>query len=313
MMELPLSGPHIDRPKEHMTPANEVRKSKAERTAEAREKARLIREAQLKKDKRNKLLIGWGIVAAVVAILVIVALVVTTTMKQNAPIADQGPTPANSNAHGGVTLLANTQVAKTEPATVNAADLPDKPATAPAEVVAPGAEAEAGKPVKVVLYIDFICPVCKDFESKYNEQLTSLRNDGKITVEYRPLGFLDSRSSTNYSSRAANVAACVANQSPDKYAALVDSLFAKQPAEGSAGISDNDLKKLATDVGAQDISKCVDDRTYRPYVLFTTKEAAAIGVTGTPTVFVDGKQWGKGDSAQTPFPDFLQAAIAAKG
>jgi protein-disulfide isomerase len=294
-----------------MSPANEVRKSKAERTAEAREKARLIREAQLKKDKRNKLLIGWGIVAAVVAILVVVALVVTSSMKQNAPISDQGPTPANGNVHGGVTLLANTDVAKLEPATVDAASVGEPPQAAPAEVLAPGAEAEAGKPVKVVLYIDFICPVCKNFEAQYNEQLTSLRNEGKITVEYRALGFLDSRSTTNYSSRAANAAACVVNESPEKYAEFVDALFANQPAEGGAGLSDDRLKSMASDIGV-DISSCVDDKTYRPYVKFTTKEASAIGVTGTPSVFVDGKQWGKGDSAQTPFPDFLQAAIDAK-
>ena len=304
--------PYVDRPKELMSPANEVRKSKAERTAEAREKARLIREAQAKKDKRNKLLIGWGIVAAVVVILVVVGLVVAGNIQRNAPIADQGPTPANANAHGGVTLLANNQVAKTEPATVDAASLGDAPKTPPAEVVAPGAEAEAGKPVKVVLYVDFICPVCKDFETRYNDQLTSLRNDGKITVEYRPLGFLDSRSTTNYSSRAANAAACVANTAPEKYADYFNALYAQQPAEGSAGLSDNDLKKMASDMGV-DINSCVDDKTYRPFVKFTTKEASAIGVTGTPTVFVDGKQWGKGDSAQTPFPDFLQAAIAAKG
>ena len=296
-----------------MSPANDARKSKAERTSEAREKARLIREAQLKKDKRNKLLIGWGIVVAVVAILAVVALVVTTTMQNNAPVADQGPTPANGNAHGGITLLANTEVAKLEPATVDAASVGEPPQTAPAEIVAPGAEAEAGKPVKVVLYIDFICPVCKNFEAQYNEQLTTLRNEGKISVEYRALGFLDNRSSTNYSSRAANAAACVVNESPEKYAEFVDSLFANQPAEGGAGISDNDLKKMATDIGAKPIDTCIDEKTYRPFVKFTTKQAAAIGVTGTPTVFVDGKQWGKGASAQTPFPEFLQAAIAAKG
>jgi protein-disulfide isomerase len=294
-----------------MSPANEVRKSKAERTADAREKARLIREAQLKKDKRNKLLIGWGIVAAVVAILVVVALVVTSSMKQNAPVADQGPTPANGNVHGGITLLANTEVAKLDPATVDAAAVGEPPQAAPAEVVAPGAEAEAGKPVKVVLYIDFICPVCKNFEAQYNEQLTSLRNEGKITVEYRALGFLDSRSTTNYSSRAANAAACVVNESPEKYAEFVDALFANQPAEGGAGLSDDKLKSMASDIGV-DINSCVDEKTYRPFVKFTTKEASAIGVTGTPSVFVEGKQWGKGDSAQTPFPDFLQAAIDAK-
>jgi protein-disulfide isomerase len=295
-----------------MSPANEPRQSKSERTAAAREKAREIREAQLKKDKRNKLLIGWGIVAAVVAIIVVVALVVTSNIQNNAPVADEGPTPANGNVYGGVTLLANTDVAKTEPATVNVADIPAPAATPPATVTAPGAEAEAGKPVKVVLYIDFICPVCKNFETQYNQTLTSLRNEGKITVEYRPLGFLDTRSTTNYSSRAANAAACVVNESPEKYADFVNVLFEKQPAEGGAGISDDDLKTMATDVGAKSIETCVDEKTFRPWVKYTTQQAASIGITGTPTVFVEGEQWGKGESAQTPFEEFLQAAIDAK-
>ncbi|MBB6404556.1 thioredoxin domain-containing protein [Arthrobacter sp. AZCC_0090] len=291
-----------------MSPANEPRLSKAERTAQAREKAREIREAQLKKDKRNKLLIGWGIVVAVVAILAVVALVVSQNIANNAPIADQGPTPANSNVHGGVTLLKGTDVTKAAAATVNLADLPSAPATKPATVTAPGAEAEAGKPVKVVAYIDFICPVCKNFEATYNQQLTQLRNDGKISLEYRPLGFLDASSSTNYSSRAANAAACVVNSSPDKYSAFVDLLFARQPAEGSAGLSDNDLKKMATEAGAANIDSCVDSKTYRPFVKVVTKEAAVIGVTGTPTVFVEGKQW---DGKTDPIAD-LNAAAAAK-
>lgn len=295
-----------------MSPANEPRQSKTERTAAAREKAREIREAQAKKDKRNKLLIGWGIVAAVVAIIVVVALVVTSNIQNNAPVADEGPTPANGNVYGGVTLLANSEVAKTEPATVRVADIPAPAETAPAVVSAPGAEAEAGKPVKVILYIDFICPACKNFETQYNETLTNLRNEGKISVEYRPLGFLDSQSTTNYSSRAANAAACVVNESPEKYADFVNALFEKQPAEGGAGISDADLKKMATDIGAKSIETCVDEKTFRPWVKYTTQQAASIGVTGTPTAFVDGKQWGKGESAQTPFEDFLQAAIDAK-
>ena len=289
-----------------MSPANEVRKSKAERTAEAREKARLIREAQQKKDKRNKMLIGWGIVAAVVAILAVVALVVTTSIRQNTPIADQGPVPASANVNGGVILLANTEVKKTEPATVDVTTL-TKPETVPRPVVAPGAEAEAGQPVKVIAYIDFICPVCKRFEDTYNDALTSLRNEGKITMEYRPLGFLDRQSSTNYSSRSANAAACVADKAPEKYAEYVDVLFANQPAEGGAGLSDDKLKSLASDIGA-DINSCVDDKTFRPYVKYSTELAANTGISGTPTVFIDGKQW---DSASDLNAE-IQAAIDAK-
>ena len=299
-------SPHVNRPKEHMSPANEVRKSKAERTAEAREKARLIRDAQLKKDKRNKLLIGWGIVAAVVAILAVVALVVTTSIRQNTPIADQGPVPANANVNGGVTLLANTDVKQTDPANVDVTTL-TKPETPPSPVVAPGAEAEDGQPVKVIAYIDFICPVCLRFEETYNEALTSLRNEGKITMEYRPLGFLDRQSSTNYSSRSANAAACVADTAPDKYAEYVNVLFENQPAEGGAGLSDDKLKSLASDIGA-DINSCVDDKTFRPYVKYSTELAANTGITGTPTVFIDGKQWDGGTDLNAE----IQAAIDAK-
>ena len=112
----------------------------------------------------------------------------------------------------------------------------------------------------------------------------------KISLEYRPLGFLDRQSSTNYSSRAANAAACVADKAPDKYAEYVDTLFANQPAEGGAGLSDDKLKSLASDIGA-DINSCVDDKTFRPYVKYSTELASNIGITGTPTIFVDGKQW----------------------
>jgi len=292
-----------------MSPANESRLSKAERTAQAREKARAIREEQLKKEKRNKLLVGWGIVVAIVVIIAVVAFVVVGNVQNNAPIADNGPTPANGNVHGGVTLLANSDVVKSEPATVNVADVPAPLASKPATVAVPGGEAEAGKPVKVVAYIDFICPVCKRFETTYGESLTNLRNEGKISLEYRALGFLDQQSTTNYSSRAANAAACVVNTSPEKYADFFNLLFERQPAEGSAGISDKDLKAMATEVGAANIDSCIDSKQYRPWVKVATQEAAAIGVTGTPTVFVDGKQW----DGSTDLNAEIQTAITAKG
>lgn len=297
-----------------MSPSNQPRPTKAERTAAAREKARQIREAQLKKEKRNKLLLRWGVVVALVAVIAIVALVITTTMRQNAPIADSGPSPANMNANGGITLGKGTAVTAAPAANINLSSVPTPTAqpTASQAANAPGVEAAPkGQPAKVVVYVDFICPVCGDFEKTNGDTLTQLRNDGKITLEYRPIGFLDSRSTTNYSSRAAAAAACVANSYPDKYADFFNDLYAQQPAEGSAGLSDQQLKDIASKRGA-DISKCVDDKTYRPFVKYTTALAAAVGVTGTPTAFVDGKQWGIGDSAKQSFQDFLQADLDAR-
>ncbi|GAB3269528.1 hypothetical protein GCM10027449_03750 [Sinomonas notoginsengisoli] len=298
-----------------MSPANQPRQTKAERTAAAREKARQIREEQQKRERRNKLLIRWGVVVALVAVIAVVALVVTTSMRQNAPIGDSGPRAANTNQYGGVTLGKGGDV-KTVPAgTVNVSDVPTPSAkpSAGEPANAPGVEASAkGEPVKVVMYVDFICPICKQFEDTYGDKLNQARNDGKITLEYRVLGFLDQQSSTNYSSRAGNAAAAVANFHPEKYADFLAALYAQQPAEGSSGLSDQKLKDIAKGLGA-DISQAVDDKTYRPQVKYDTQLASSSGVTGTPTVYVDGKQWGVGDAAKTPFDQFLDAAISAKG
>ncbi|WP_077490771.1 DsbA family protein [Sinomonas mesophila] len=297
-----------------MSPANQPRQTKAERTAAAREKARQIREEQLKREKRNKLLLRWGVVAALVAVVAVVALVVTTSLRQNAPIADTGPRAANSNQYGGVTLGKGTEVTAVPASTVDVASVPAPTSqpTAGQPASAPGVEASpAGEPVKVVLYIDFICPACKQFEATYGEKLTQLRDEGKVTVEYRAIGFLDRQSTTNYSSRAANAAACVVNSTPQHYAAFVDELMAQQPAEGGAGLSDDKLKEIARGLGAT-IDQCVEDKTYRPMVKYDTQLASASGVTGTPTAFVDGKQWGIGESAQQGFDQFVDAAVAAK-
>lgn len=297
-----------------MSPSNQPRPTKAERTAAAREKARQIREAQLKREKRNKLLLRWGVVVALVAVIAIVAIVITTTMRSNAPIADSGASPANMNSNGGITLGKGTAVTAQPASNVNVASVPT-PSTQPTQgqaANAPGTEAAAkGQPAKVVVYVDFICPICHQFEQTYGQKLTDLRNAGQITLEYRPIAFLDRNSTTNYSSRAAAAAACVANSNPDKYSDFFNKLYDQQPAEGSAGLSDQQLKDIASSVGA-DISKCVDDKTYRPWVKYTTQLATSSGVTGTPTAIVDGKQWGIGDSANQAFDAFLQADLDAR-
>lgn len=297
-----------------MSPTNEPRPSKAERTAHAREQARLIREAQAKKEKRNGWLIRGGVLAAAVAIVVIVALFIIQAQTNNAPIADNGPVPANANIHGGVVLGKNNTVVPptTSAGTVQLSSVPTATATPTASgaaVVPPGiAASPAGKPVQIVAYVDFICPICNNFEKTYGADLQTWRDSGKATVEYRPMGFLDQSSTTNYSSRAANAAACVANVSPEKYNDYFQKLYANQPPENSAGLKNDELKKMATDVGAKDISACVDNGTYRPYVKVITAEALAYGVNGTPTVYVDGKKWdGSGD-----FKQFTQAIIDAK-
>lgn len=299
-----------------MSPQNRSRTSKAERTAAAREQAKLIREAEAKRQKRNSWLIRGGVLVAAVVVVVVIALIVVNTMRNNAPIADSGPVAANMNANGGVVIgKAGKVIPPAAAATeVDKNSLPPAPTTSPTAVTDLAglgiAATPKGQPAQVVIYVDFICPVCNTFEKANETVLKTLADQGVITYEYRPLGFLDRQSTTNYSSRAAAAAAAVANSNPDKYLSFVSKLFQNQPQEGGAGLSNDQLKQYATDLGVN-IDSAVDDRTYRPSIAYTSQQVQVHGIVATPTIFVDGQQF-QSKSQFTDFQSFVQEIVDAK-
>src|SRR5690606_14596617 len=93
-----------------------------------------------------------------------------------------------------------------------------------------------------------------------------------------------SKSPTEYSLRAANAAACVAEFSPDDFFAFHEALFADQPAENTDGLSDEELVDLAARAGATPISqieKCIDDQRFRRWVKDATTRALTGPLPGT--------------------------------
>lgn len=275
-----------------MTPANTPRPSKAQRTASAREQARQIREAHQRKEKRTKLLVGWGIVAAVVVILAIIAAILV--QNKSSEVADTGSTPANVNQYGGAVIGAKDKVVSAGPShTFSTSDLPKKVAQGKDDIPKPaGVEpTKAGQPVNVVAYVDLMCPACGNFESTNAAQLAKWRNAGDVSVEYRVLGFLDSFSTTNYSSRAANAAAAVLNKDPGSYNDYLQALFAQQPEEGGPGLTNDKLNDIAKSVGADGVNSDIQNGTFRPFVKFLTDSTANYGVKATPTIFVGGHYW----------------------
>src|SRR5699024_5447253 len=132
----------------------------------------------------------------------------------------------------------------------------------------PKADIEAGGvvmsegPITVDLYEDFICPVCKQFTDQNGAQLTELAENGDIKLRFHPLGLLDNYSSTNYSTRSAAASVCAADE--DKFADYEASLFAEQPAEGSAGLTDGKLIQIGKNVDlGKSFEKCVKENKYR--------------------------------------------------
>jgi protein-disulfide isomerase len=161
-------------------------------------------------------------------------------------------------------------------------------------------------PVTVTLYEDFQCPICRDFEKTSGSTLRSLVQDGTVKVAYRPIAILDRFSTTQYSTRSLSSVGCLVSSRPQAFVAYHDLLFANQPAENSAGLTDARLAALAKQAGA-DVSGCVTERRYEGWAARVTDQASKDGINGTPTVLVDGKV------LQDTSPQGLQAAVAARG
>lgn len=281
--------------------------SKAERTAAAREQARALREAQKKKEQRNKLLVRWGVVVAVVAVLVIVALIViNSTRGGNGTEAQTGPAPANANQYGGITLTSTTSLEATEPFEVDVASLPEVPTEAVENPpVPPGIvpAAAPGDPIPVVVYADVNCVHCADFDETYKAQLATWLDAGDITLEYRTVAFLDRGSPTNYSSRGANAAACVADTNPESYWGFLSAIYGNYD---NGELKNAELADLAESVGASAAADCIQNDGFRAFVNYTDRLARVDNVGGTPTVYVNGAE-----VSVTDFTSAVQTAVDA--
>jgi protein-disulfide isomerase len=165
-----------------------------------------------------------------------------------------------------------------------------------------GAVVVAGKQAAntVDVYEDFLCPICGRFESNSGGDLTKAINDGKIQVRYHPVAILNRATSpTGYSLRAASAAICAADAG--FFPAYHKQLFTDQPAEGSAGLTDQQLIDEATKAGATppaSFNQCVITGKYKLAVTNETSRAAKDASLrspgsngfGTPTVMVNGKK-----------------------
>jgi protein-disulfide isomerase len=144
--------------------------------------------------------------------------------------------------------------------------------------------------VTLTLYEDFQCPVCQEFEAESGRQIAAWVADGTVKVYYRPIAILDGASSTGYSTRALDAAAAVVTSDPAAFQRFHDLLYANQPAEGSSGLTDARLAELAGQAGAPAdvVRKAVQDKQFAGWAKKVTDESSQAGVTGTPTVEVNG-------------------------
>lgn len=144
-------------------------------------------------------------------------------------------------------------------------------------------------PNTVETYIDFMCPYCNQFEQSEGADIQQLIKADKVTLKVHPVTILNNSSNpAGYSSRAAGAFYAVAGADPANAYAYLQALYANQPQEGSAGLTDQKLVDIAKSAGVNvtpDLEKAITSNKYQKFAL---SHGLPSGATGTPTVVVNG-------------------------
>jgi len=154
------------------------------------------------------------------------------------------------------------------------------------------------------MYEDFQCPHCRDFEKAFGPTISKLIDSGAVAADYYMVSILNSRANDNYSTRAANAAYCVADESKEAFTRFHSALFAMQPEEGAGGAPDNaKLIETARQAGAGgSVPGCINSGKNNKMV---DGLAAAAKITATPTIKLNG------EDISPATPDDLIAKVTA--
>lgn len=149
-------------------------------------------------------------------------------------------------------------------------------------------------PVNFVVYSDFQCPFCKQFDdSDLPQVVENFVTDGEVRVEWRPMPIISSfvdiplDSPENESVQASEAAMCAADQ--NQFWPYSEALFAAQGAENSGVYSDDMLKETAVelDLDTNAFNACLDSGEHQAEVIEFREDAVGRGVEGTPTFLIN--------------------------
>lgn len=159
----------------------------------------------------------------------------------------------------------------------------------------------ASAPVELTVYEDFHCPHCADFETEFGPTLDAARDAGRLKITLWPMSFIDEGSD-----RAAAALGCATEAGfGERYHR---GLFANPSLQWSEQQL-LELAALSTDAVPAGFPTCVQGQQQTGWADSVDTAAEAAGVTGTPTLFLDG--------APLPLegltPESLQGMIEVKG
>jgi protein-disulfide isomerase len=131
-------------------------------------------------------------------------------------------------------------------------------------------------PITIIEFSDFRCPYCKRWHNETMESLFEMYPD-QIRLVYRDFPVVGGF-------EAALAAECAGEQGD--YFAYHDLLFSGEFEELNSEAYSSYAERLGMD--AQELLACVEEATYAEEVQADARYAASLGVTGTPTFFING-------------------------
>ncbi|AQX27641.1 MULTISPECIES: DsbA family protein [unclassified Bartonella] len=146
-------------------------------------------------------------------------------------------------------------------------------------------EGQENAPVTIIEYASLTCTFCADF---YNVILPQLRKKyiktGKVKLIFRDFAY-DPRATAGFM-----LARCAPE---DRYFPLIEVLFQKQYEWARAQDALEPLKKIAFMAGFTDesFSACLKNQSVLDEVNASFERGKELGVTATPTFFINGKKY----------------------
>ena len=135
-------------------------------------------------------------------------------------------------------------------------------------------------PVTIVKFEDYQCPFCKQVQPMLRELLS--RYNGKIKLVHKDLP-LDSLHPQ--ARQAAEAARCADEQG--QFWSYHDALYAHSPNADKQSLT-RYAKEVGLDINA--FGRCLDSGKFKAVVQRDLRDGALLGVTGTPTLFINGRE-----------------------
>ncbi len=141
-------------------------------------------------------------------------------------------------------------------------------------------------PVTLVEYSDLQCSFCKKAHDILTTELYKAYQPNQVRWVYKhfPLNMHP------WAMQAALMTECASRQNSEAFWKLSDFFFANQEKLTEENVSEKGLAQAkALGLKPADIKTCMDDPKLRDRIASDKKEGTVVGVTSTPTIFINGR------------------------